>query len=213
MNKEPRGGVAVEAGQGVGEGVKTQVAQAGAEHSKVMQNLPSHLILSATLSFVAAIPNHAVRYTALGLTAACTLLYNFRIRSPGKNLRRLQQSIDRTDIRIRYAKAHCPRYHFALAEQTLRLLQIHHSVSAIYCHILAFKSQRFSWTQYRVILNDIAACIKRVESISNVVEHIIEAEHQRQLADDIQEIHAVLTTAPPAAQTYPPMKRCTRVQP
>ncbi|KAJ7016875.1 hypothetical protein C8F04DRAFT_1159005 [Mycena alexandri] len=168
-----------------------------------MQTPPSHLILTAVLSCVAAIPNHAVRYTALGLTVACTLFYKIRIHSPRKSLRHLSQSINRTDIRIRYATAHCPRYHFALAEQTLRLLKAHHSVSAIYCRILAFKSQRFSWTQYRAILSDIEASSKRVESIGDVVEHIIEAERQRQLADDVNEVQAVLATAPPAAQTYP----------
>ncbi|KAJ7016873.1 hypothetical protein C8F04DRAFT_1159003, partial [Mycena alexandri] len=175
-----------------------------------MQMLPSHLILTAVLSCVAAIPNHAVRYTALGLTVACTVFYNIRIRSPRKNLCRLGQSINRTDIRIRYATAHCPRYHFALAEQTLRLLKAHHSVSAIYCRILAFKSQRFSWTQYLMILSDIEASFKRVESIGDVVEHIIEAERQRQLSDDMNEVQTVLATAPPAAHIYPPTQYGTQ---
>ncbi|KAJ7738414.1 hypothetical protein B0H16DRAFT_1694877 [Mycena metata] len=164
-----------------------------------MQDSPSHLILTAVLTCVAAIPNHVIRYAALGLTAACTLIYNIRIHSPRKNLRRLAQLIDCTDLRIRYATAHCPRYHFALAEQTMKLLHL----SAIYCHILTCESQRFSWTQYRLILNDIAACIIHVEGISNAVEHIIEAERQRQLADDMNEVQAVLATAPPAAQIYP----------
>ncbi|KAJ7738398.1 hypothetical protein B0H16DRAFT_1891408 [Mycena metata] len=175
-----------------------------AVYTVAMQDPPSHLILTAVLTCVAAIPNHVIRYTALGLTAVCTLLYNISIRSPRKNLRRLAQLIDRADLRIHYATAHCPRYHFALAEQTLRLLQVYHSVSAIYCRILGLKSQRFSWTQYRLILNDIGACITRVEGISNAVENIIETERQRQLADDMNEVRAVLATAPPAAQIYPP---------
>ncbi|KAJ7738402.1 hypothetical protein B0H16DRAFT_1465842 [Mycena metata] len=172
-----------------------------------MQAPPSHVILSAVLTLVAAIPNHTLRYTALGLTAACTLLYNIRVRSPRKNLHRLTQLIDRTDLRIRYATAHCPRYHFALAEQTWRLLRVYHSVSAIYCRILALKSPQFSWTQYRMILNDIGACITRVEGISNAVEarpSVLPTERQRQLADDMNEVQAVLATAPPAAQIYPP---------
>ncbi|KAJ7711465.1 hypothetical protein B0H16DRAFT_598703 [Mycena metata] len=169
-----------------------------------MQDPPSHLVLTAVLTCVATIPNHVVRYTALGLTAACTLLYNIHIRSPRKKLHRLAQLIDRTDLRIHCATAHCPRYHFALAEQTLRLLQVYRSVSAIYCRILACESQRFSWTQYRLILNDIGACITRVEGISNAAEHIMETERQRQLADDMNEVQAVLATAPPAAQIYPP---------
>ncbi|KAJ7744612.1 hypothetical protein B0H16DRAFT_1559602 [Mycena metata] len=169
-----------------------------------MQSPPSHFVLSAVLTCVAAIPNHTLRYTALGLTAACTLIYNIRIRSPRKNLHRLAQLIDRTDRRIHYATTHCPRYHFELAEQTLRLLHVYHTVSVIYCRILALRSQRFSWTQYRLILNDIGACIKRVKSIGDVVEHIIEAERQRQLADDMNEVQAVLAIASPAAQIYPP---------
>ncbi|KAJ7016874.1 hypothetical protein C8F04DRAFT_1119418 [Mycena alexandri] len=167
-----------------------------------MQASHSHLILSAALSCVAAIPNHTIRYTALGLTAVCTLLYNIHIRSPLTSLHGLSQMIDQTTVRIRYATAHCPRYHFALTEQTLRLLQVDHNASRIYCHIRALEG--FGWTKYRRGFKEINACIKRVQGIDNAVEHIIEAERQRQLSDDMNEVQTVLATAPPAAQIYPP---------
>ncbi|KAJ7738413.1 hypothetical protein B0H16DRAFT_1891418 [Mycena metata] len=167
-----------------------------------MEGSTSHLILTAALSCVAAIPNHAIRYTALGLTAVCALLYNIHLRSPSTNLDGLIQLINRTDIRIRYATTRCPRYHFALAEQTLRLLRVDQSASHIHCRIRALEG--FSWTKYRQLFQDIAACIKRVEAIGNAVEHIIEAEHQRRLADEMNEVQSVLAAAPAAPQIYPP---------
>ncbi|KAJ7160200.1 hypothetical protein C8R46DRAFT_1285694 [Mycena filopes] len=174
-----------------------------------MQPPPSHLVLSAALTCVAAIPNHAIRYAALGLTAACALIhyYNVHLHSPLMKLHHLIQLIERTAVRIRHATVHCQRHHFFLVEQMLRLLQADHTASRIHCRIVYASAERFSWTKYRLLLKDIAACTERVDAIGIAIEDIIEAERQRQLTDEMNEIRTVLSTAPAAAQTYPPNRR------
>ncbi|KAJ7859889.1 hypothetical protein B0H13DRAFT_2074436 [Mycena leptocephala] len=83
----------------------------------------SHLLLSLLLTFVAAIPNHILRYTALGLILVLVVLCTVHLRSPSAQLRHLALLIDQTEDLIRCAMAQCPRVYFGLAEEMGRLLQ------------------------------------------------------------------------------------------
>ncbi|KAJ7800499.1 hypothetical protein B0H13DRAFT_2164537 [Mycena leptocephala] len=83
----------------------------------------SHLLLSLLLAFVAAIPNHILRYTALGLILVLVVLCTVHLRSPSAQLRHLARLIDQTEDLIRRAMAQCPRVYFGLTEEMGRLLQ------------------------------------------------------------------------------------------
>jgi hypothetical protein len=83
----------------------------------------SHLLLSLLLAFVAAIPNHILRYTALGLLFVLGSLCTVHLRSSSAQLRHLTLLIDQTEDLIRRAMAQCPRDYFGLTEEMGRLLQ------------------------------------------------------------------------------------------
>ncbi|KAJ7858167.1 hypothetical protein B0H13DRAFT_2076568, partial [Mycena leptocephala] len=86
--------------------------------------LPSHFhLLLSLLTFVAAIPNHTLRYTALGLLFVLTALWAVHVRSPSKQLRHLAHLIDQTEDLIRRAMVQCLRDHFSLTEEMGRLLE------------------------------------------------------------------------------------------
>ncbi|KAJ7858188.1 hypothetical protein B0H13DRAFT_2076636 [Mycena leptocephala] len=82
-----------------------------------------HLLFSLLLTFVAAIPNHTIRYTALGLLFVLAALCTIQLRSPSAQLRQLAHLIDHTDELIRRAMAQCPRDHFSLTEEMGQLLE------------------------------------------------------------------------------------------
>jgi hypothetical protein len=82
-----------------------------------------HLLLSLLLAFVAAIPSHTLRYSALGLFLGLFLLSTIHLRSPSTQLRHLALLIDQTEELIRHAMAQCPRDYFSLTEEMGRLLE------------------------------------------------------------------------------------------
>ncbi|KAJ7813308.1 hypothetical protein B0H13DRAFT_2382588 [Mycena leptocephala] len=137
----------------------------------------SHHLLSLLLAIVAPIPNHTLRYTALGLLFVLVALCTVHLRSPSAQLCHLALLIDQTEELIRRAMAQCPRGYFGLTEEMGRLLQ--------------------------QLSTDIAACAKRVRSIRTAVLHIIEAGHQRKLEADIKETEPILAAA--STRATPPM--------
>ncbi|KAJ6585517.1 hypothetical protein B0H19DRAFT_1321195 [Mycena capillaripes] len=157
-----------------------------------MHNPPSQLIASLLFACVAIIPNNALRYTTLALAAALAIFCNIYLRSPSTQLRRLSHAIDHTDKLIGHAMLQCPRNHLGLVNQTEQLLQASRSTSLIKCRILGSKAERFSWNKYRLLCKDIAVCVNCVRDIRTTVQLIIEAEHQRRLADDIRETQLIL---------------------
>jgi hypothetical protein len=85
---------------------------------------PSHFhLLFSLLAFVAAIPNHTLRYTALGLFCVLTALCTVHLRSPSTQLRYLAYLIGHTEDLIRRAMVQCPRDHFSLTEEMGKLLE------------------------------------------------------------------------------------------
>ncbi|KAJ7863860.1 hypothetical protein B0H13DRAFT_2353971 [Mycena leptocephala] len=90
----------------------------------------THLLLSLLLAFVAAIPNHILRYTALGLLFVLVALCTVHLHSPSAQLHHLAHLIERqTEDLIRRAIGQCPRDYFSLTEEMGRLLDL--SISAI----------------------------------------------------------------------------------
>ncbi|KAJ7904955.1 hypothetical protein B0H13DRAFT_2663306 [Mycena leptocephala] len=163
-----------------------------------MQDASSHLHIlpSLLLALVAAIPNHTLRYTALGLLLVFAILCTIHLRSPSMQFRRLAHAIDRTDDLIQRMMAQCPREHFSLTQEMGRLLETNTSASLIKCRILSSEEGQFNWRKFRMVSNDIAGCTKRVRSIRTAVLLIVEAEHQRKLAADIKETQFMLSAIP-----------------
>ncbi|KAJ7792374.1 hypothetical protein B0H13DRAFT_2394003 [Mycena leptocephala] len=157
----------------------------------------SHLLLSLLLAFVAAIPNHILRYTALGLIFVLVLvvLCIVHLRSPSAQLRHLALFIDQNEDLIRRAMAQCPRDYFGLTEEMGQLLEANKTVSLLKCRILDSKGEQFTCNKYRRLSKDIAACAKRVRSIRTAVLRIIETGHQRKLEADIKETELILAAA------------------
>ncbi|KAJ7813310.1 hypothetical protein B0H13DRAFT_1925564 [Mycena leptocephala] len=154
-----------------------------------------HILPSLLLALVAAIPNHTLRYTVLGLFLGLFVLSSVHLRSPSTQLRHLALLIDQTENHIRHAMAQCPRDYFSLTEEMGRLLEANKITSLIKCRILD-SDEQFSWNKFRMLSKDIATCTKRVRSIRTEVLLIIEAEHQRKLAADIKETQFMLSAIP-----------------
>jgi uncharacterized protein (DUF58 family) len=86
-----------------------------------MKNPTSELLSSLLLGFVALIPNHALRYTALGLSLALAIIFSTHLKSPRTQLGRLAVFIDQLEENIRRTMVHTPRHHSSLVEQMWRL--------------------------------------------------------------------------------------------
>ncbi|KAJ7830198.1 hypothetical protein B0H13DRAFT_1916044 [Mycena leptocephala] len=135
-----------------------------------MQEASSHLDIlpSLLLALVAAIPNHMLRYTALGLLC-------------------LRHAICRPSSLAVYA---VPSTLF-----TWFVRQDEHERLAIKCRILN-SEETIQLEKFRMLSNDIAGCAKRVRNIRTAVLLILEAEHQRKLAADIKETQFILAAIP-----------------
>ncbi|KAJ7800502.1 hypothetical protein B0H13DRAFT_2499757 [Mycena leptocephala] len=175
-----------------------------------------HILPSFLLALVAAIPNHMLRYTALGLLFVLAVLCTVHLRSPSTQLCHLTHLIDQTEDLIRRAMVQHPRDHFGLTEEMGRLLEVNKTISLLKCRNLDSKGEQFTWIKYRELCEDIAACAKRVRKIRTAVLRIVEVGHQRKLEGDIKEIQFILTAgsthaASPVAESitasqYPPYR-------
>ncbi|KAJ6477055.1 hypothetical protein C8R45DRAFT_1158334 [Mycena sanguinolenta] len=139
-----------------------------------MRNLTSEALPSLLLALVAAIPNHALRYTALVSLFAVTIFCTFRLSPLSAQMHKLTTSINQTEEYIRREMVHYPRCRGSLTLQMLSLLD---------------------WKGYRLRSSEIQECHKDIKDIHTTVELILEAEHQRRLADDILETQFLLTAA------------------
>ncbi|KAJ7858189.1 hypothetical protein B0H13DRAFT_2356702 [Mycena leptocephala] len=155
-----------------------------------------HILPSLLLAFVAAIPNHNFRYTALGLFFGLFVLSTIYLRSPSTQLRYLALLIDQTEGLIRRAMAQCPRDYFSLTEEMGRLLEANKIASLLKCRILDSDGEQFSLSKFRMLSKDVATCAKRVRSIRAAALLIAEAEHQRKLTADIKETQFILAAIP-----------------
>ncbi|KAJ7141477.1 hypothetical protein C8R44DRAFT_867097 [Mycena epipterygia] len=164
---------------------------------KLTSQLPPILLESLSL-----IPNHALRYTLLGITACLTLLYVVHLKRPPTQLRELEDVIKETEGIIRDAKLYCARDLLALAEKGVRLLEVKRSESMIQCRIL--EANTLTWNQYRVLSRDIVECVKTVKNIQTTVQLIVEAERQRKFTADINETETIVTSVQsPTLEAWP----------
>ncbi|KAJ7681713.1 hypothetical protein B0H14DRAFT_3061055 [Mycena olivaceomarginata] len=163
--------------------------------SSTMKNPTSELTPSLLLGFVALIPNHTLRYTALGLLLALAIVCSIHLKSPKAQLAHLAVFVDKIEEDIRRAMVHAPRNYSSLVEQMRRLHEVAKTASLIKCRILNSESESFSWNRFRVLSSDIGECTKDTKNICTAVKLILEAERQRKLTYDIMEIQFALTAA------------------
>ncbi|KAJ6453063.1 hypothetical protein C8R45DRAFT_1112577 [Mycena sanguinolenta] len=134
-------------------------------------DLSTHLLPSLLLAFVAAIPNHTVRYSALAFLVIVSGLCTIHLKLPLSQLRELASMIDETDEQLRSAMAQCPRNCITLTEQMGQLLQTNKSASQIKCRILASEGAWwYHWKKYRALSNDITACAGRIRTVRTAIQ-------------------------------------------
>ncbi|KAJ7141470.1 hypothetical protein C8R44DRAFT_974967 [Mycena epipterygia] len=155
-------------------------------------NLESQLP-ALLLGFLSLIPNHAVRYTLLAITACITLLYVVHLKRPSTQLGELEDTIKETEEIIQHAKSYCARDVLHLAEKGVCLLQVKRSTSMIKFRVLETNLNTLTWKKYGAFSRDIDDCAKIVEDIQTAVQLIVEAERQQKLTHDINEAETVLT--------------------
>ncbi|KAF8215129.1 hypothetical protein K438DRAFT_1749213 [Mycena galopus ATCC 62051] len=155
----------------------------------------SHLPTSLLLALVAAIPNHAIRYFALTAIICFGVLCTIRLKSPTAQLHHLATMIDATDELLRRAMAQCPR-------------EANKMASLVKCRILTSARGWLSWTNYRGLSNSIAECVKYVKNIHTAVELTMEAENQRKIEDDINEMQFILAASSTQNTSYPESQYC-----
>jgi hypothetical protein len=86
-----------------------------------MKNPTSELLSSLLLGFITLIPNHALRYTALGLFLALAIVFSIHLSSPRTQLGHLAVFIDQLEEDIRRAMVHAPRHYSSLVEEMRHL--------------------------------------------------------------------------------------------
>ncbi|KAJ7490463.1 hypothetical protein FB451DRAFT_1552179, partial [Mycena latifolia] len=153
-------------------------------------NLLSQLQSSMLLGALSLIPNNALRYTLLVISACLALLYAVHLKRPSDKLRQLEDIVQKTEEIIRDAKLYCARDFLSLAEMGVRLLEVKRSASMIKCRLL--ETTTLTWKKYRLFSRDISDCVKIVMNIQTTVELIVEAELQRRYTDDINETEIIL---------------------
>ncbi|KAJ7141465.1 hypothetical protein C8R44DRAFT_867085 [Mycena epipterygia] len=173
-------------------------------------NLESQLP-ALLLGFLSLIPNHAVRYSLLVITACITLLYVVHLKHPSTQLGELEDTIKETEEIIQHAKSYCARDVLHLAEKEVQFLQVKRSTSMIKSRVLEMNLNTLTWKKYRVFSRDINECAKIVENIQNVVQAIVEAERQHKLTQDINEAETVLTNIRSAGSEASPFASLTLI--
>ncbi|KAJ7133596.1 hypothetical protein C8R44DRAFT_730723 [Mycena epipterygia] len=167
--------------------------------SIMRDNHVSQLQSSILLATLSLIPNDALRYTLLLVTACLTLLYVIQFKRPSSQLRQLENTVKQTEEIIGDAKLYCPRDLLSLAEEGVRLLKVKRSASMIQCRMLEVDT--LTWKKYRVLSRDIADCSNSIKKIQIAVQLILEAERQHKFTQGINETEPILAGARSPAGT------------
>ncbi|KAJ7115160.1 hypothetical protein C8R44DRAFT_794144, partial [Mycena epipterygia] len=138
------------------------------------------------------IPNSALRYLVVTILASLAAIYAIYLKYPSTKLRQLQEAIATTKEVTRSAQLQCLRDHLSLTAEWAQLLAVQQSALMIQCRV--WETGCFSWKKYRLISNDIAECSRKIKTIRAAVQNMVEAEHQRKLAEDINETESILAS-------------------
>ncbi|KAK7022147.1 hypothetical protein R3P38DRAFT_3538577 [Favolaschia claudopus] len=152
---------------------------------------------SLLLASLSLIPNNTLRYMAVGVVAGVGVLYAGHLGRPSVQVRYLQVAIKETEDIIQEAKQLCSLDLLGITEESVKLLEVKRSASMIQCRIL--NSRTLDWKTYRLLSRDLRQSTEKVKEIviavqplSDLVQLIIEAEHQRKFTEDIKATQVVL---------------------
>ncbi|KAJ7490524.1 hypothetical protein FB451DRAFT_1361372 [Mycena latifolia] len=152
----------------------------------------AQLTVSILLWLMSFIPHTVLRYTLLAITTCLALLCTIRLKRPSTQLSHLEHIVQKTEGTILDAKSHCARDHANLLEKWAELLKVKRSASKIQSRML--ETNTTTWTEYRLLSDDISDCAKSVKEIRTAVQLIVEAERQRKYTEDINKTEAILTS-------------------
>ncbi|KAJ7857446.1 hypothetical protein B0H14DRAFT_3447897 [Mycena olivaceomarginata] len=94
-----------------------------AKDSPTMKSPTSEQLTSLLLAVIALIPNHGVRYTALGLLLTASILYTIHNQSLSMQWHQLRRLIDQTEGNIQEGVVEAPRSYSQLTDQMRRLIE------------------------------------------------------------------------------------------
>ncbi|KAJ7490518.1 hypothetical protein FB451DRAFT_1552212 [Mycena latifolia] len=164
----------------------------------------AQLTVSILLWFMSVIPHTLLRYTLLATTACLALLCAIHLERPSTQLSQLEHLVQKTEGTILDAKLHCAGDLANLLEKWAELLKIKRSASKIQSRML--ETNATTWTEYRLLSDDISDCAKSVKEIRTAVQLIVEAERQRKYTEDINDTEAILATTCLLIDTVFPMR-------
>ncbi|KAJ6480285.1 hypothetical protein C8R45DRAFT_1100874 [Mycena sanguinolenta] len=145
---------------------------------------PSSSLLFFTLSLI---PSNVLRYPALGVAAISLVVYSICSNLPSAGLTQVNDAIIVVDGILTRAKAECMRDHLLLVECEIGLLRTKLSASEIHSQILEIHAM--SWKHYLqnriAISKSLARSERELRAIQTSLLLLIEAAHQRKLAEDL----------------------------
>ncbi|KAJ6505566.1 hypothetical protein C8R45DRAFT_973127 [Mycena sanguinolenta] len=158
------------------------------------------LLTSIILGAISLIPYN--RYILWGLGSAGLVLYAADRERPSNKLRPLEVSINSVGETLDLANATCTTGHnyVELMEVTNRFCELKLSASNIKSRLLethnvsTWKELKEHARNSKTIWESIHRCEKKVKEIRTLIECIIEAEHQRELSQDIQKSREIMSS-------------------
>ncbi|KAJ6480288.1 hypothetical protein C8R45DRAFT_1100877 [Mycena sanguinolenta] len=154
---------------------------------------PSKLPSSLLFFTLSLIPSNIIRYPALVLAVISLMVYSIYNNPPSARLTQVNNVIIVVDGILTQGKAKCIRDYLLLAECETRLLQTKLSASKIHSDLLELDAM--TWKRYlqniMAISRSLAKCERELRDIersllaSSLIFLLIEAAHQRKLAEDL----------------------------
>ncbi|KAJ6480296.1 hypothetical protein C8R45DRAFT_933222 [Mycena sanguinolenta] len=146
-------------------------------------NLPSSLLFF----MLSLIPSNIVRYPSLVLAVIFLVVYSIYNNPPSARLTQVNNVVIVVDGILTRAKAECMRDHLLLAEYETRFLRMKLSASKIHSYVLELDAM--AWKQYLqnriTISTSLAKCERELRDIQTSLLLLIEAAHQRKLAENL----------------------------
>ncbi|KAJ6480302.1 hypothetical protein C8R45DRAFT_1100891 [Mycena sanguinolenta] len=152
-----------------------------------MGNSPSKPPSSLLFFTLSLIPSNVLRYPALVFAAISVIVYSIYRNPLAAKLTQVNDVIVMVDGILTQAKAECMRDHLLLAEYETRLLRTKLSASKIHSDLLELDAT--AWKRYlqniMAISRGLAKCERELRDIERSLLLLIEAAHQRKLAEDL----------------------------
>ncbi|KAJ6480291.1 hypothetical protein C8R45DRAFT_933218 [Mycena sanguinolenta] len=159
---------------------------------------PSKFPSSLLFFTLSLIPSNVLRYPALVLAAISVVVYSIYNNPPSARLAHVNNVVIVVDGILTRAKAECMRDHLLLAEYETRLLRTKLSTSKVHTYVLELDAM--AWKQHLhnriTIFTSLAKCERELRDIQTSLLILIEAAHQRKIAEDLNLNTAIVNGFP-----------------